>query len=290
MRISHRLLAGTVAILVGTTLAVSLVSLLRQKARSIARTSLSIVKAVGNGSRVGENNQGNYTNIVFLHHSVGRELIRQGRLRELLSQAGFCFYDHDYNNPGLTGPDGNLLGYSYNVPGNNTDPDGLFQIFQQKSYRHPLNTLSGLLQHEVIIIKSCFTSVRSLSVMDLERQKQEYLQISERMVHYPKKLFIIMTSPPANPAETDAGSASRARLLANWLCSKEFGGKVTNLRVFDLFSLLADDAPDSAEHNMLRPQYRNGVDSHPNQAANKVISPIFAEFIVRTVGDFRGQK
>lgn len=54
--------------------------------------------------------QGNFTSVVFLHHSTGRNLIEQGRVREILTGAGYHFWDHDYNWEGLVRPDGSAAG------------------------------------------------------------------------------------------------------------------------------------------------------------------------------------
>jgi hypothetical protein len=286
----RRLCLWTLLILIGAALVAALVGPLHRHAASKARAALSLVKAAMDSGNVRAKSRGHYSNIVFLHHSVGRELIRQGRLRDRLADAGFDFYDHDYNSPGFTRPDGHPSGYSYNLPDDDTDPDALLRVFQQRVCRLPLNALSGLLQHEVIIVKSCFTSIRVLSADDLERQKAEYLEVSDLMAKHPDKLFIIMTSPPANPAETDAGSASRARLLADFLRSGQFSKRRANLRVFDFFGLLAESNPDAPDYNMLRQTYRYRADSHPNQVANEVIGPILAEFIIEAVRDYREQE
>jgi hypothetical protein len=39
---------------------------------------------------------------------------------------------------------------------------------------------------------------------------------------YPDKLFIVVTPPPLNPAETNLETAARARIMADWLTSEEF--------------------------------------------------------------------
>lgn len=52
------------------------------------------------------NSDGRYTNIIFLHHSTGRNLILEGNVRSLLTERGYQFWDHDYNHIGLTMPDG----------------------------------------------------------------------------------------------------------------------------------------------------------------------------------------
>lgn len=222
---------------------------------------------------------GDFTNVIFLHHSVGRHLIQQGGVRERLTEAGFRFWDHDYNWEGLTRPDGTLAGYSYGVPDDNTDPDGLARIFSQPAFPWPVNAFSGLLQHEVIIVKSCFPNSNIQSDEQLQEIRGHYLRMRERIDQFPDHLFIIVTSPPLNPAETTPEAAARARSLSRWLQSDEFLAGHPNLAVFDLFGLLAEDDPTAPDFNMLRAEYREGTDSHPNRLANETIGPIFADFI-----------
>jgi hypothetical protein len=276
--------------LLGAGLAVALIPTARSRVAGAARSAHSLIKAVSNSGRVRGDGHGNYTNVVFLHHSVGQNLIQGGRLRELLTQAGFDFYDHGYNSTGLVRPDGTPAGYSYDVPGDDTDPAGLARIFEQRLYRLPLNTWSALLQHEVIVVKSCFLAIWTLSDDGLERQKADYLRMGDVMDRHRDKLFIILTSPPANPAENDVAAAARARALSEWLQSEEFRAGRPNIHVFDLFSLLAENDPALPDYNMLRASYRQGRDSHPNLPANQTIAPILAEFIAESAKSYRAQK
>ena len=102
--------------------------------------------------------------------------------------------------------------YSYSVPNDLTDPPALAHIFSQREYPLPLNTLSGLLQHEVIILKSCFDPTSHIeSDAELEEYKAAYTIIHQRMRQHPEKLFILLTQPPLNPAETDPEQAHHAR-------------------------------------------------------------------------------
>lgn len=230
---------------------------------------------------------GDFTNVVFLHHSVGRNLIHQGGVRERLTAAGFRFWDHDYNWEGLTRPDGTPAGYSYGIPGDNTDPDGLARLFSQPAFPWPLNAFSGLLQHEVIIVKSCFPNSHIRSDEQLREMEEDYLRMGERMGQFPDHLFIIVTSPPLNPAETTPEAAARARALSRWLQSEEFRAGRPNVAVFDLFGMLAEDDPTAPDFNMLRAEYREGTDSHPNRFANETVGPVFADFIIRTAYAYR---
>jgi hypothetical protein len=232
-------------------------------------------------------NTGDYKNIIFLHHSVGHNLIEQGSVRELFTEAGYQFWDHDYNYPGLTDPAGKLTGYHYNVPGDNTDPDGLLGILAQPAYGLPLNTLSGLLQHEVILLKSCFPASNITSDAQLEERKSWYLKMRDTLDQHPDRLFIMLTPPPLNPAETKPEDARRARAVANWLESEEFLQGHPNIFAFDFFDLLAESDPAAPDFNMLRAAYRTGGDSHPNQVANQNIGPTLVEFVTSTVEQFK---
>jgi hypothetical protein len=201
---------------------------------------------------------GDFTDVIFLHHSVGRNLINQGGVRERLTEAGFRFWDHDYNWEGLTRPDGTLAGYSYGIPDDNTDPDGLARLFAQPVYDWPLNGFSGLMQHEVVIFKSCFPTSNITSDEQLRQYQEWYLGMRQVMDQHPDHLFIAVTPPPLNPAETDPETAARARAFADWLTSDDFLAGHPNLSTFDLFDLLAEDDPAVPDFNMLRAEYREG--------------------------------
>lgn len=242
-----------------------------------------IFKAVKDTNHVRSMSKGNSTDIIFLHHSVGHNLIAQTNLREKLTQMGYAFWDQDYNSPGLTKPDGTLAGYSYPVPGDNTNPDGLAALFSQPVYPLPINAFSGLLQHQVIMIKSCYPASNIESDQQLDQYKSYYRQIRAAMDQHPDKIFIILTTPPLNPAETNPANAARARQIADWLASSEFSNGHPNLYVFNLFNLLAEDNPAAPDDNMLRAAYRDGGDSHPNAVANQAVAPLLAEFIQRSI-------
>jgi hypothetical protein len=155
--------------------------------RSLPRTVLSIVLAVADHSRDTQFNQGEFTDVIFLHHSTGNRLIEQGGLREIFSKAGYHFWDQSYNIQGIRDPEGKFTWYAYPVPRDNTDPDGLAQVFHQQVYELPINALSGLFQHEVIIIKSCFAPANQIASDEaLAQLKQYYMDIRDRMSEYPQ--------------------------------------------------------------------------------------------------------
>ena len=173
--------------------------------RGFGRMLLNTTLAVANSGSVTRLSTGEYRNIVFLHQSVGAHLIEQGSVREDFAAAGYSFWDQGYNHDQLRDPLGRKTGYAYHVPGNNTYPDGLLSIFTQPDLGLPLNTLSGLLQHEVIAFKSCYPASNITSDKQLEERKDSYRRMRDTMDQHPDKLFIVMTQPPMNPAEDQPG-------------------------------------------------------------------------------------
>lgn len=236
---------------------------------------------------------GDFSNLLFLHHSTGRNIVKEGNMRELLREKNLYLWDHDYNSVGLTDPNGKKLGICYDIPtdssktrGNgNTDPDGLVILFKQNVTNPPSNAFSRIMQHEVIIFKSCFPNSKIESDDELETIKNQFTEIKDLLAQHPEKLFIALTFPPLHPLATTPEQADRARKLVNWLTSDKFIGTTKNLYVFDLFGKLA-----SSETNMLKPEYQRNADkrdSHPNKEANRVIGSIIANFISITIQKYR---
>ncbi|MCJ7510653.1 MAG: hypothetical protein MUP14_07200 [Dehalococcoidia bacterium] len=224
-----------------------------------------------------------FTRIIFLHHSTGANLIEQGEVRQRLTGLGYEFYDHGYNADGLTLADGTPAGRDFDVPGDNTDPDGLAVIFAQPLHDPPDNTFSHLMEYDVIAFKSCFPASNIQSGEQLADYESYYLSIRSRMDQYPNKIFIVITPPPEIPAETDAQAAARARAFSNWLASNEYVSGHPNVFTFNFFDLLADPST-----NMLRANYQTGGDAHPNALANQTIGPLFADFIDQSVSTYTG--
>lgn len=262
--------------------------LLRGKIANRIRSVSNLARAISDSRSV--SGRGDFTNIIFVHHSTGANLIRQGGVRERFSEAGFQFWDHDYNARGLTRPDGTSAGYHYNIPNDNTDPDGYARIFSQRLYGWPLNAFSGLMQHEVIVFKSCFPVSHIASDSQLEQYKAHYRQMRAVMDRHPDHVFVVVTPPPLDPVHTDMEIAGRARIFANWLKSDEFLGGHPNIFTFDLFDLLAEGVPAAPDHNMLREEYqREGEDPHPNQAANETIGPLFVDFVIDAIQTYQAR-
>jgi hypothetical protein len=231
---------------------------------------------------------GDYTSVIFLHHSTGDNLIKEGSVRARFTEADYDFWDHHYNARGLQDPDGHLTGYSYRIPQDNTDPDGLARIFDQRVYPLPVNALSGLLQHEVIVFKSCFPASDITSDAQLQQYKAWYLGMRDTMDRHRDKVFVVMSPPPLNPSATTPEAAARARAFADWLTSDAYLAGHSNVFAFDFFDHLAEDDPAAPDYNMLRAEYRiDAQDSHPNQRANEAVGPAFADAVMAAAERYR---
>ncbi|MBI3485696.1 hypothetical protein HY025_02000 [Candidatus Daviesbacteria bacterium] len=228
--------------------------------------------------------------IIFLHHSVGANLIKEGALREhlKLKLPDFEFWDHNYNlffhkfalfnHTGLTDDKSFITKTDYAIPKNNTNPDGLAEIFSQLVTNPARNTFSHLIKYDVIILKSCYPVTKISSQSQLEDYKKNYLKIRKRTDKFPNKLFILFTPPPLRSFLTKPEYARKAKEFADWLKSGQFLERRRNLKVFDLFNLLSDGITNTLRKDFCRV---NPFDSHPNLAANKEIALIFIDFLAK---------
>lgn len=233
---------------------------------------------------------GAFRKIIFLHHSTGEALIAEEGVRERLTALGYEFYDHGYNDDGLRLANGQPANMNFNIPDDNTDPDGFNAIFAQPLTSPPRNAFSHLMQYDVIAFKSCFPTSDIQSNEQLEEYKTYYRNIRTVMDKYPNKIFIVVTPPPLVPSATNATIAARARAFANWLKSAEYLNGHPNIFTFDFFNLLAESNPSARDYNMLRAAYRaDPNDSHPNERANREIGPQFADFIARAIQTYTGK-
>jgi hypothetical protein len=219
--------------------------------------------------------------IIFMHHSTGLGVIQDGELRERFTELGYEFWDHDYNDIGLTDSDGHSTGISWDVPGDNTDPDGWAAIFEQPYTAPPTNTLSHMLGFDIIIFKSCFPSSHIVDDGQLEQYRDYYLGIRDVIDQHPDKIFVAWTTPPLVPNETTPAAAANAQRWAEYLTSEEYLEGHPNLFVFDVHSIWADD------EGFLKAEYRQDEwDSHPNALANRTAAPLLVELVEEAVAGY----
>jgi hypothetical protein len=203
---------------------------------------------------------------LFVHHSVGGQLLRQGRLRDQLAELADAggpvveLWDHDYNQVGLSDATGTRLGRAFPVPDDDTDPPGLLRLVQGEDGAAPY--LAELTGFDLVLMKSCFPNNRLRTDQDATALRQTYQALFGTLGQWQSTHAVLLTSPPLHPRHTTRAEAARARELASWLLETR---RPDNVGVFDLFGVLA--ARDGAQAGMMRKDYRRRFrlpDSHPN--------------------------
>lgn len=242
---------------------------------------------------------------LFLHHSVGQQLLVEGRLRDRLAQADqvpdpilgdppaagpvLDLWDHDYNAIGFSDGLGNRLGRNLPVPGDDTDPPGLLRLFRgpdagsawvpgRGSFSDdadPARVHDQLREFDLILMKSCFPNNAIADETALAAVQAVYDQLFDVLGGWAGTSFVLLTSPPLTPRHTAADQAERAVRLARWLsgCAKP-----ANVEVFDLFGVLAEE--DGPQRGMLRRAYRRWrTDSHPNRRGSAAGAQALADYL-----------
>lgn len=212
--------------------------------------------------------------ILFLHRSVGENLIKDGKMYELIAtHSDVMFSDFNQNTSVLRDADGSRKADMV-MPGGNTTPRDFAALFRD-DYHSPLKDL--VMEFDVIVIKSCYPNSNIKSSDELHEIQNYYRSITQYFAQHTDKQLIILTSPPLIPLLTNRANATRARELAYWLSHTKLG---ENVSTFNLFDELANDSGTQA--NMLRHEYRRMLpfDSHPNKLASQTIAPKLIQFIV----------
>ena len=222
--------------------------------------------------------------ILFIHHSVGRYLIRDGELRRRLlplraDDRPLVLWDHDCNQRGLHDGEGRPLEQAFPVPGDDTDPPGLLNLFAGEDEDARLARRQAL-NFEVVMLKSCYPNSAIRSNTELARTKDVYRRLLTTLADHRDNQFLLLTSPPLVPLRTNRGQSRRARRLSTWLARRV--DLPPNVAVFDLFDRLAIPERAGARADRLRKRYRRRLptDSHPNIRAGDELALDLVDAIV----------
>lgn len=211
--------------------------------------------------------------ILFIHRSVGRNLIDDGQLREQLTAIGCALDDYDHNNHVLTSAAGEQtnLGETFSMP--DTTPADYAALFSRSGRDEQIKAHELIAGYDMVVIKSCYPNSQITNDEQLVTIKEHYTNIAKFFLERKQQQLVVMTNPPLRKSRTDAASAGRARQLNDWLSSIGFG---QNISVFNFFTLLADP-----NKNTLRRDYQRltPLDSHPNKQASQDIAPLLVAHI-----------
>lgn len=219
----------------------------------------------------------------FLHHSVGRNLLNEGSVRATITayntehDTDYELWDHDYNAEGLYNGSGVATGTNYAIPGDNTNPDGLYALWTNADDDWTASRdqiMSAVNDYDVIAFKSCYIALDNLTnAAELEEWQNWYLDMRDYFDDHTDKLFVVMPPPPLIEADTTAANAALARQFADWLSSDTYLSGHPNVVCFDLFDYFA------GADNFLLNAYESDDASHPNALGNETVGPIFANFL-----------
>ncbi len=221
--------------------------------------------------------------VLFIHRSVGRNLIADGKLYQLAATISptFALSDYDQNVDVLRDSAAMPRKLGFTFPGGDTTPTAYAAIFSDSVNANYQPILDWALGYDVIVIKSCYTSANIQSDEQLRADEQAYLSVAKFFSTRPDKQLIILTTPPLRHFKTSRAAAERARQLATWLATQSFG---PNIFVFNLFDLLANPQESTNPHTLYAKYCRLWpFDSHPNAKASQAIAPLLAEFIASKV-------
>lgn len=220
--------------------------------------------------------------VLFIHRSVGRNLLADGGVYGLVDVRGaFSLSDYDQNtdtlHPSASMP--HKLGLKF--PSGDTKPADYAAIFSATTNPAYAPVVDLAMTYDVLVIKSCYPNSQLADDAALQAAKTAYQTIAGFFALHPEKHLVIMTTPPLRHNRTDPAAAARARALATWLATTPHG---SNVSVFNFFDLLAN--PENAKDaNTLYGKYCRWwpFDSHPNKVASKAIAPLLVDAITQAV-------
>jgi len=156
------------------------------------------------------------TTALFIHHSVGQQIIHEGGLREKLSSGipALELWDHNYNAVGLSDGSGAPLGVSFPIPDDNTDPDGLLAIL--RGIEQGETWADRAKGFDVLMLKSCFPNNMIDSDATAASLKGIYQNLREVAMALPHTV-LLMSSPPLVFESTRPAQVARATHIAAWL-------------------------------------------------------------------------
>ena len=214
------------------------------------------------------------TSVLFIHHSIGRQIIGGGLRAELQSGSeSLVLWDHDYNEIGLTDPAGNRVGRSFPIPDDDTDPRGLLTV---------LEGLAGAAtwdvpEHDVLVAKSCFPNNSLRSDGQVAELRKTYEAMRSAALELPQTV-LLLSSPPLVVESTGGTERRRAEEVARWLDTRWCG---PGLAYGNLFAALSYRSGPFT--GALRTAYRarRPRDSHLSAAGSRIGARFVAEAIRR---------
>lgn len=201
--------------------------------------------------------------VLFIHRSVGQNMLEDSKLRYKLEDEGVQLYDVNANKCRFTNSEGFIEESPFPVKESKTDPEDLAEFFSKAQiggYESALNRFN------CIIIKSCYTANSLKTDKRLDSQIKAYASIKNYIENHGSQNFIVCTSPPRTQICTTAKAAKRAKAIQNWII--ENFNPLPNTEVLDIFGVL------TSERGVLDKKYCRFAfyDQHPNREGSLLIA------------------
>ncbi len=219
--------------------------------------------------------------LVFVHHSVGRNWLSEGDLKDSLIARGIAVRSVTY---------GSRLGEETDMchwlPKFRDSLQGIIRFDAP-----PDQAYAGPEENDIIMFKSCFPNSDVVAegegegdpvspTRTLANYRALMKQLQPIFAEHPDKTFVYVTAPPLAEERTTPENANRAWQFNEWVSGefieayhRETGER--NLLVFNLFDILAE--PES--HFLKKEYQRRPGDSHPNAVGSKAATKAFMAFI-----------
>jgi len=225
---------------------------------------------------------GNWTKIIFLHHSTGKNIWDGGVIDFFVdynqkNNVSYCIREQDF-------PKQNPYGW-------NNYPFDYWNIWINNAGNEPYKdepTLEMIVdQYDMVIWKHCFpvASIQENTgnpdigsqVKSLENYKVQYQALKEKMKQFSQKKFIVWTIPALVKNATTEEEALRAQEFYNWV-KNEWDEKGDNIFLWDFYELETEGGL------YLKEDYAKGSEnSHPNENFSKTVAPYFGQRIVDVI-------
>jgi hypothetical protein len=218
--------------------------------------------------------------LLFIHHSVGENMLYEGGLKDSLEGCGIGVHSGTY---------GSDIGQNTDL----CDWVSKFDTFFSKMIKYDIKPdilYPDNRENEIILFKSCYPNSDVIGEgtspgdpfnknKTIWNYKAVFEKLGEIFSASPRKLFIYLTAPPIVASQTSAENAARAREFNNWVKTKFAASyrersNLSNFLVFDLFDVLTDQS------GFLRIEFkRSDSDSHPNIQGSIEATRRFMQFL-----------
>lgn len=234
--------------------------------------------------------EGTRENLVFIHHSVGENWLKEGMVQQLNARG---YYVAD-------------ITYGWREYGDHTDTEDWPTWFQERVMRlvyEELGTMSADNsigpapgENRIVLFKSCYPSSDVGDAVDDE--KALYRSLLPYFESRPDKMFVLATPPPMIYLSTPG----LTRQLCRWLTDRENGWlaglRTGNVFVFDLYNVLTHpDAHHRLEKGLEVHTEIQGADTlyydwdgdnHPNPQGSRKAAEEFVPLLDHWVAIYTG--